>query len=260
MSQKAKKFDALKEFCSSILKENKKFIKAIWLLRAEEALKEKEATLIVLLDDFKTDAVTRKKIELAAAESEHKIIEKYGIKIQVGFSLISEYFESIMMNKVDVFSEINASEALYDPTGFFLPLQELVKMGKIHGTKENLLHLIMKVKERVKRIADYKLEILSSVYAAVIDAGQAPLIAGNFSVPVQKEVASELERNFVKRKMLDIRYVEIYREIVSYFKNYEYGNIKEINAEYLDILLKKARLFIERMEELTVEAKKMVKQ
>ncbi|MBI5148791.1 hypothetical protein HZA33_03865 [Candidatus Pacearchaeota archaeon] len=259
VSEKVKKFDALKEFCSSLLRHHRKFIKAIWLLRAEEAMKSKDFTLIVLLDDFKSDYIVKKKIELVAAETEKKLAEKYNFKIHVGFSMLSDYFEAIMLNKIDVFSEINASEALFDPTGFFLPLQELVRRGKIHGTKENLLHLILNVKERIKRVSDFKIEILSSLYAAIIDAGQAPLIAGNFSIPLQKEVAIELERNFARRKMLDRRFIEIYNELVHYYKDYEYGKIKEINGELLDLFLKKARLFIERMEELTIEARKLTK-
>ena len=258
-SEKAKKFDALKEFCASLIKHYKKFIKAIWLLHAEDSLKEKEVTLIALLDDFKTDAIAKKQIELVAAESEKKITEKYGLHIHVGFSMLSEYFESLMQNKIEVFSEINASEALYDPTGFFLPLQKLVRRGKIHGTKENLLYLIMNVKERIKKISDYKIGILASIYAAVIDAGQAPLIAGNFSIPVQKEVAFELQKNFVRKNMLDIRFVHFYNEIVNVYKDLEYGKIKNIEGGFLDSLIKKAKAFIERMEELTAEARKITK-
>ena len=62
LDEKTKRFEALKEFCSSILKENKRFIKAIWLLRAEEAIKEKDFTLIVLLDDSKIDSIIKKNI------------------------------------------------------------------------------------------------------------------------------------------------------------------------------------------------------
>jgi uncharacterized protein (UPF0332 family) len=158
-----------------------------------------------------------------------------------------------MQNKIDVFSEIKNSAALYDPTGFFVPLQRLVEKGKILGTKENLTHFIVGVRKRLGDLREIKLRVLSSIYEAVIDAGQAPLIAANYAIPVQRGVAPALEKRFVKRGLLAKRYLDYFNDIVNYFKDFEHEKISKIEGKKLDDFTKKAILFIDRMEELSEE-------
>ncbi len=250
--QKETTIKAIKAFCDPLLKKHAKIIKAIWLLRTEA----KEINLIILIDNltgFAVDRINRKQFELDVLKQEKAVLKKFKIPVHTGFYEMTDYFNKIMENDLAVFAEIKNSVDVYDPTGFFAPLKELVKRGKILGTKESLIRLITSVKARFKNLHDLKLEALDNIYSAVVDAGQAALLAANYSIPIQKDVAKHLKVCFVAKGLLEKRYVDWLDKIVKTFKGFEYGKIKYMTGKEIDDLVDKGKDFIERMDSLIGE-------
>jgi len=258
-----KGFEVLKEFCGLVLKKNKKEIRAIWLLATESLEKAEDFSVVLLIDSNKTKLEKRKKLERDVFEIEKKIFETRKVKIHSGFYDINDYFERVMTNNLEIFSEILHSIPLYDPTSFFTPLRTLARQRKILGTKEATFRIIDSIKAHFKAIHGYKLEVLDAIYSGVIDAGQAALLAANYSIPVQKHLSHHLKKCFIggKRKkkiMLEKRYIKWCEEIVTTFKGFEHGIIKDISGQQIDNLVIKGAVFIKKMDDLAREC--LVKQ
>ncbi len=242
-----KELQIAEKFCKEVVAHFKKEVKAIWLLTVE---KNKEITLTILLDDLNVDKLRRAKIESVVKQVEKKILKEDQVAVHTGFYDLSKYFENIMKGNLVMFSEIRNSQPLYDPTGFFTPLKPLIEEGEIIGTRESLLKLIHNVKGRLAKIDMLKLEVLENLYSAVVSAGQAPLIAMNCPAPIPKEVSKHLKKHFVKKGLLSMEYVDIYNEIAGTFKDFEHKRKVDISGKELDVLAKKSKAFISKMEHL----------
>lgn len=249
-NKKNAKDDALLLFVKAITARHKASIKAIWKLDIEKA---SDISLIVLVDDLNFDNVERKSIELEAAKEEKKLEERHKLKVHTGFYRLSDYFGEVMKGSINIFSEIKSSEAIYDPTGFFRPLQSLVAEGKILGTREALLRFIYSIKKRLKSADEMKIEALENIYTSVVNAGQAPLIAANYGIPVQRDIPLFLKKHFSQNGLLSAEHIRHCEEIIGTFKDLEHGKLKEIEGRNIDALLKKAKHFVERMESLSSE-------
>ena len=249
-------FEPLKKFCILVLKKRSKEIKAIWLLATENLEKEKDFSVVILTDYRKISPARKKSLKKDVAKAEKIIEKRYKIDLHSGFYDLEKYFEKIMTNDTEMFNEILHSIPLYDPTNFFTPLKILAKRGRILGTKEATFRLIDSVKEHFKNIHDFKLEVLDEIYSSVIDAGQAALLAANYSIPVQKHLAKHIKRCFVNKGVLEKEYAKWTEEIVSTFKGFEHGMIKEISGQQIDDLVIKGTKFIKRMDDLVREYEK----
>ncbi len=248
-----KQINAVKDFCSKILKDYKKAIKSIWLLK-QEVKGSKDLLTIILLDDTKEfEKITKKKIETKVLEEERNIKKKYGISLYSSFYLLSDYWDLIKHGSPTVFCEIREGIPIYDPSGFFIPLKKLLLMGKIPGTKEAMRDLIVKAPSRVKRVESlFKIKILEHLFNAVVEAGQAPLILAGVAPPIPKKLGENLKIHFVRKSLLEPEYAKYCDEIIKYWKKYEHGEIK-VDWEDIDDIVEKTTLFINRMEKLMGE-------
>jgi len=243
--------NALKVFCSNILKEFRDIIKSIWLLRQDSG-SSKDLLTIILLDDTKKEVeeLTKKKIETKVLEEEEKIKKKFGIIIHTSFYLLSDYWNLIKHGSPTVFCEIREGIPIYDPSGFFVPLKKLLLQGKIPGTKEAMRELITNASFRVRRIESiFKIRVLEHLFNAVVDAGQAPLILIGVSPPKPRKLAESLKIHFVRKKLLEPEYAKYCEEIVRYWKKCEHGKIK-VDWEDIDEIAEKTARFISRIEKL----------
>lgn len=248
------KLEIINKFCEPILKKYKGSIKAIWMLHTEDSHDYKEIDLIFLLDDTHTDFMTEKKIiEHIILREKKEIQRKHGIRLHEDFYEITEYFEKLMSGNPEIFSEIKHSITIYDPSSFFSPFKDLIKRGKILGTKESLMNLIFKIKDRFKAINHLKLQVFENIYTSTIDSGQAALIAADHSIPIQRALPADLEKYFVKKGLLELKYVNYCIEIIKLFKDNEHGKLGNISGEMLDGLIGKNHLFVERMGDLIEE-------
>jgi len=245
-----KETEALEKFCKEVTSRFKKEVKAIWLLTAE---KNEDIILTILLDDLNAGRLKRFVIRKFVKRIERKILKENSIVIHTGFYNLSEYFEKVMKGSLVIFSEIKNAQPLYDPTGFFTPLKPLAEEGEIMGTKESLIKLIGNVKMRFNKIEVLKIEILEKLYTAVVNAGQAPLIAANCPVPAQKEITKCLKKHFVNEKYsLSLDYLEMCDDVIRAFKDFEHKRRCDISGRELNELSRKSKAFISKMERLVL--------
>lgn len=244
--------DALETFCNLILKKHGSIIVSIWIIKPPEKMSE-DLYLIILVNNFKAGKQKVRKLELDVLKVEKAVFNNLDVRMHSGFYNLSNYFESVMKGDEEIFNEIKYSMPVYDPTGFFGPLKKLVETGKIVGTQESLFKLIFDVKERFRDIDNIKMKILDNIYSAIVDTGQAALISAGSSFPIHKDIAKGLEKHFVKKHMLEERYVNYCNDIVGFLKAIEHKKIKTITGKQIDEMIRKGNLFVNRMKDLVEE-------
>lgn len=246
---------AVKSYCDGLLDKYAGVVKAMWLLAPDRVEKSDDLTIIILLNDVQQiDHVTRRKVETAAMEQAGLVKKETGISIRPSFYLLSDYWDLVRHGSPVTFCEMREGIPVYDPSGFFVPLKKLLLAGRIPGTKEAMRALISRSPARIKRIRlMFKARVLEQIENAVVDAGQAPLIAMGVSPPVPKQVASSLETHLVNKGLLEPEWPRYCDEVVKYWKKYEHGELKEVSGEKLDELLEKAVSYVKRMERLMEE-------
>lgn len=246
--------DAIKTFCDYILKKHSKSVVSVWVIKTpKEAVGE--LFLMVLVNDIRSPSAVRK-IEKDAAKVEEAVFNNLDIRMHSGFYKLSRYFESVMKGDKDMFAEIRNSFPVYDPTGFFGPLKKLVESGKIVGTEESLMKLIYDVKERYSDIEKIKIHILENVYSAIVDSGQAAILSLGITYPSHKDIASQLEKHFVRKHKLEKRYASYCRDVIGFLKDVEHKKTKQVSGRQLDMIIRKGSMFLERMKELVEDNEK----
>lgn len=246
MSKNAK---AIKEFTDVIMEKHKDVIKSMWLFSVEDVSKSKDFTVILLLNDLEHKY---KISDISSTVKKAKKIadEKHDIKLHAGYYKVTEYFNKVMENDLDVFNELKNSIPIYDPSGFFRPLKKLLEKGEIIGTKESLMRLGDSISGRFRTIHSMKLNILENLFNAVVDSGQALLISHKYPIPLQTQVPKMLEDALSKEGIIEKRYIKYCKDIIKTYKEIEHEDKKDIRGYELDELTKKATEFVKRVREL----------
>jgi uncharacterized protein (UPF0332 family) len=239
--------EKFKSFSEQIVKKFGKDIKAVWLVPYQ-----KESLLVILLNNLgKSDKEIKELVEnikifaLKLEEMEGKE------KMSVDVVLLTHYYEKLLENRLDIFAEIKQAVMLYD-TGFFMPIKILVEKGEIRGTKEAMIKLIEEVRKNLNEVDYLKIEILSDIYSAVVDAAEAALFSKGVSFFIPRELPGLLKKHFLKEKRITKQTLDIFLAIYNLYKEYEHKKIKIDGAE-LDKLIQQADFFVDQMQHITRE-------
>ena len=142
--------------------------------------------------------------------------------------------------------------ALID-SGFFEPLQVLLKKGKIRPTSESIWTYYIRAPNTLHNSKWHLLQATLDLYWAVIDAAHAALMRQGEIPPTPEHVADLLESKLVKKRLLEHKYVTIMRHFYKLMKMITHREIKEIKGEEYDKYYKAAESFVNRMREFVEE-------
>ena len=230
--EKKKLVEELKALLESLLKDFSREIRAVWAFQLE-----KKIMLYILISD------SAEKDVYAA------ILKKQAESIKMEIRKLSEYFYNIMQNKEEYFLEIQKSAVIYDPSGIVRPIKTIIEEGRIKKTKESLMHLVVEVGQKMQNIKDIKIDVLSVLYGAAIEAAQAPLLLRGYSLLIPSTIPKMLNL-FLKEKEISKNSISDFNDIYNAYKDYEHGRIKDINGKKLELLIKKADKFVDDMQHL----------
>jgi predicted nucleotidyltransferase/uncharacterized protein (UPF0332 family) len=174
--------------------------------------------------------------------------------------LLTEFWEAVKDAHPVMFTFIRDGVPLYD-RGAFLPWKQLLRMGKIKGTRESIDMFMAsgdKLKETIeRRILDI---VALDIYYGVLTPTQGLLMMYGLAPPTHKETVKVFRDVFVeKEKLVEEKYAKILEEVViKYFKGVEHGKIKpgDVTGADLDRLGKDALDYLERLKELREQIEK----
>ena len=138
--------------------------------------------------------------------------------------------------------------ALLD-TGFFDPLQALLRKGRIRPTPESVWTYFSRAPRTLHNSKWHILQATLDLYWAVIDSAHAALMKVGEIPPSPDHVADMLEERLVKPKLIEKRYTEIMKKFYEIQKKIMYRETKEISSKDFEEYYREASSFVARMEE-----------
>ncbi|HIG92831.1 TPA: hypothetical protein HA242_01325 [Candidatus Woesearchaeota archaeon] len=140
-------------------------------------------------------------------------------------------------------------------TGFFEPLQQLLKQGKIRPTEESIWRYFGRSPRTLLNSRWHVLQATLDLYWAVIDAAHAALMRKGVVPPTPEHVAEILDQVYVKQKLLEPKYVETMNRFYRLSKMITHREIKEVKGAEYEHYYMEADEFVKRMRRLIEKGK-----
>ncbi len=191
----------------------------------------------------------------------HEASAVTGIKneLNVQVYVLTDMWNSIKNAHPVIFTFLRDGIPLYD-RGMFAPWKLLLKKGKITPSPEAVdqytksgKQLLERTKSKLKEIA------MEDFFWATCTPTQGALMMAGIPPGAPKEVAAQLEQAFVKKGLLEEKYLKIWKQILDLRKNIEYGKIKEVDISTVQEMFPLIEKYLERLDKLmdTVEDEKV---
>ena len=235
-------------FTKSALKEFGKFIKAVVLFgsSARKTKKpESDLDILMVVDDltmtFNPELVEAYRIIV------QKLIIKHSTRLHVTTLRFSSIWEYIRNGDPIAINMLRDGIALMD-TGFFEPLQVLLKRGRIRPSQESIWTYYIRAPNTLHNSKYHILQATVDLYWAVIDTAHAALMKHGEIPPTPEHVADLMEEKLVKTKLLEKKYVHVMRNFYRLSKLITHRELTEIKGQEYDKYYQEAQDFVQRMK------------
>ena len=241
------------DFATEAYKKFQQVIKSIVLFGsvAKDAKKQNDIDIIIFIDD----ATIQWDEELIAwyREELQKILAKNGNRdrLHVNTVTLTVFWDEFKAGEPVAINIVRYGKTLIDFGGFFDPLKMLLARGKIKPSPEAIYNALRRTPHHLSR-ARYGLYLaVDSLYWAMVDSAHAALMIADQVAPSPEHIPEMLEMYFVKKRMLNKKYIKLYREI--------YNVIHSVNKTNIQIPSKKIDEYQKQVDEFVGEMAKIVK-
>ncbi|HLP79388.1 MAG TPA: nucleotidyltransferase domain-containing protein [Acidobacteriota bacterium] len=245
--------DLAYSFAREAYKEFQPIVKGI-ILFGSSARKQNTAQsdidVLIVIDDVGT--------ELSAELMEtykiitHKIIQKISTRIHVTTLKFTTFFEHCRNADPIGVNVLRDGVALVD-TGFFDPMQMLLKQGRIRPTMESVWTYMHRAPITLENSRWHLMRACEDLYWAVTDSAHAALMAQGVVPPSPEHIAHLLEEVLVKAKKLDRRHIKTMQFFYDLYKGITRRTIKDITGEQYEQYYRHARDFVGIMQKIVDE-------
>lgn len=243
--------DMAYEFTKKIYKEfGTKFIKAVVLFGSRSRDITKESTkgdidILIVVDD--TSIMISSEIAEAYRVIVERLINETSTKLHIVTLRLTNFWEYVRTGDPVAINILRDGVALVD-TGFFDPLQILLRQGRIRPTRESVWAYFSRSPRTLFNSKWHLLQATLDLYWAVIDAAHAALMSLGEVPPSPEHVADVMEEAMVKKKLLDKKYVSVMRNFYTLSKMITHSEINSIKGEEYDGYYQQAEDFVNRMK------------
>jgi len=249
--------DTAYKFAEEIEKELGGFIKAIVIFgstaRGIKKAKEGDIDILVVIDDLSINLTPD------VVEAYRIIVKKSIVKISTRLHIISlrftSFWEYIRAGDPIGINILRDGVAIVD-TGFFDPLQALLKRGRIRPTQESIWTYFVRAPNTLHNSKWHIIQATLDLYWAVIDSAHAALMKLGEIPPTPEHVSDLLEEKMVKKGLLEHKYSTIMKNFYKLMKMVTYREIKEIKGDEFDRYYKEADDFVQRIRKFIEEKEK----
>lgn len=278
--EKEKRVKLIKKFADKVLEKYGDMVKAIIMMGSVargEFKPKSDIDVFLILDDTK-HKFTAKELDKIDFEIEKIAREVPGAKVKIKnpvtgkeeeICLISvqpsytltEFWDYARIGHPIIYNFIKEGVAVYD-SGFFTPVKNLLKMGKIPATREAIESYMESAPKKLMRAKTVKLLMLAEdCYYAMLNTAQAVLMFIGLEPPVPSKAYEEVKRHLVNPGILEPEYAEWLREIIEIRKKIEHKELLDVKGAFVDEWVEKAEKFVNKMFMLlnALEIRKMEK-
>ncbi len=245
-----KRKDIALDFATKSYAKFGKIIKSVILFGSTAkgiAEKRSDIDLIIIVDD----CTVQWDDELIAWYREElgKLIREnpYKKPLHVNTVRLSTWWDEMLRGEPVTVNVIRFGEALIDFGGFFNPLKVLLSRGKIKNTPETIYIALGRAPSHMVRSKASMLRAIEGFYWAFVDAAHAALMAARQVPPSPEHIADMLREQFVKKKMLNQKFVSWYSDIYTLMHKVLRSEITDIKGSELDEWRNRADIFLRNM-------------
>jgi len=214
--------------------------------------KGSDIDILVIMDDT---AITpsRKFVDWYNIELAN-LIRKSDPRLHVNTVTLTTFWENIKVGEPVAINVLRYGLPLID-TGYYEPLQYLLRNGRIKPTEEAIYNALTRSPWHLTRANSRILSSIIDLYWVMIDSAHAALMKYGVVPPSPEHVEKLLISTFVDNKKLDKKYVSYYHELWSASKAVIHGELLKTSGSDFDRYRLMAEEFHGKMKEL-VEKKK----
>jgi len=248
-----KRKDIASDFATKAYAKFGKIIKSVILFgsTAKGVAEEKSDIDVIIIID---DCTIQWDEELIAWYREElgKLIKEnpYKKALHINSIRLSTWWDEMLRGEPVAINVIRFGEALIDFGGFFNPLKVLLARGKIKNTPETIYIALGRAPSHMIRSKAAMLSAIEGLYWAFVDAAHAALMAAKQVPPSPEHIADMLREQFVKKKMLNPKFVLWYDDIYTLMHKILRNEITDIKGSELDEWREKADLFLRSMAKI----------
>lgn len=249
--------DLAYEFSKRMYKELGTFIKAIVLFGSitRPGKREGDIDVLIIVDDV-TVNLSAEFVEAYRIIAEKQVLQ-VSPKIHVTTMKLSNFFEYVKVGDPIGINMLRDGVPLMD-TGFFEPLQALLKQGRIKPTKESIWAYYTRAPMTLQNSRWHLLQACLDLYWAVIDASHAALMSIGETPPSPDHVAALIERKFVDTKILPKKCANTMKTFYVLSRKILHKEINSIDGIQYDHYWTMAREYISEMKKIIDKESRMV--
>ncbi len=248
--------DIAMDFATKVSQKFNKIVKSI-ILFGSTTKKERAAgsdiDIIIIIDD----ASIKWDQELIAwyRQELDQILRgnPYSRNLHINTVKLTTWWEDLLRGDPIILNVLRCGEELIDLAGFFVPLKQLLLIGKIKPSPEAIYNALQRAPVHIARSKSAELNAIEGLYWAMVDSAHAALIAANVSPPSPEHIPEELRKAFVNEGKLKIKYVQWYRDLLMLHKQISHGEIRDLKGVEIDNWQAKAEEFLSTMAQLIKE-------
>lgn len=245
-----KRKDIALDFATKTYAKFGKIIKSVVLFGSTAkgvAEKKSDIDLIMIVDDctiqWDEELIAWYREELGKLIRENP----YKKALHVNTVRLSTWWDEMLRGEPVTVNVIRFGEALIDFGGFFNPLKVLLTRGKIKNTPETIYIALGRAPSHMARSKVAMLRVMEGFYWAFVDAAHAALMAAKQVPPSPEHIADMLREQFVRKKMLNPKFVEWYSNIYTLMHKILRNEITDIKGSELDEWRSRADIFLRNM-------------
>ena len=239
--------DTAYRFANELYKELGSFIRAV-VIFGSTARRTKQPggdiDILIVIDDLMM-SLTPEVLE-AYRLIVQKCIVKTSTKLHITTLRFTAFWEYMRNADPVAINLLRDGVALID-SGFFDPLQALLKKGRIRPTQESVWTYYSRAPTTLNNSKWHMLQAVLDLYWAVIDSAHAALMKIGEIPPTPEHVADLMEQKLVRKKLIEHKYVITMRNFYRLMKMITHREVIEIKGEEFDKYHKIAEEFVHRM-------------
>jgi len=246
-------YDIAYDYATKVYQKFREVVKSIVLFgsTAKETQQTKSDVDIIIIVD---DVVIKWDQELIAWYREElgKLTAslKYPKKLHVNTVTLSTFWNELLIGEPVVINVVRYGVSLIDFGGFFEPLKVLLARGKIKPSPEAIYNALRRAPFHMSRSKMHLIGSLDALYWAMVDSSHAALMAAKQVPPSPEHIPQLLNDVFVKKGMLNSKYVDWYKEIYAVAHHLSHGETANITGKFIEMYQERADKFIGEMANL----------
>ena len=213
--------------------------------RKKNVNKRSDIDILIVFDDV-TMVLTNEVVTAYRVIIDKSVVET-STRLHVTSLKLTTFWEYIRAGDPVGMNILRDGVSLID-TGFFDPLRALLARGRIRPTPESVWTYFSKAPRNLFNSKWHVLQAVISLYWAVIDASHAALMKQGVIPPSPDHVAEILEKELVRKGLLERRYAEIMRRFYLLQKRISHRQVKEVSGRQWDLYVRDAEDFVHRID------------